>query len=345
MYRIALLKILHQQLLLYENSYGFSKIKFSRCLHAGISRQQNQQNSEEANVLRKRKFVPPTPSQRTSDLLPQQARVVICGGGIAGCSVAYHLALLGWGKDTLLIDQHTVGDGPLCSSGFVGCYQPTYNELKLAEYSVKLITELTEKGLPTGWRQVGSLNLSRSFDRMTTYRRMKSVGVAWGMPCKLLSPEECKVKCPLIATEDLHGGLWIPNDGICDPQLVCQTFLNEAMSLGVQVIEHCAVNKIHSASGKVSHVETTCGTVTCEYFVNCAGFWAREVGTLSSPPVKIPLKSVEHHLLYTKPITDLDPMTPFVRDYDGRVYFREKDGAIMAGWFQTQMHFLTSTTE
>lgn len=290
--------------------------------------------TEISNVLRKRKFVPIATSiiQFDAKRLPAKARVVICGGGVVGASVAYHLALLGWGMDTLLLEQHTVGgDGPLCASGFVSSYEPTRSELKLAEYSLKLIKKLTSDGLPTGWNQVGSLNLGRTFDRMTSYKRQKSIGAAWGIPCEVLTPEECREKCELIEIGDIRGGLWIPDDGVCDPNLVCHTFIEEAKLMGVKVVEHCAVKKIRSEFGKVSRVDTSAGNITCDYFVNCTGFWAREVGTLSNPVVKIPLKSVEHHYLYTKPIPHLDSMTPFVRDYDGGVYFREKNGCIMAG--------------
>lgn len=293
-----------------------------------------------SDVLRKRKFVPSVSSQSptVSGVLPAKARVVVCGGGVVGASVAYHLALLGWGQDTLLLEQHTIGgDEPLCASGFVSSYEPTSSELKLAEYSLELIKELTAQGLPTGWKQVGSLNLGRTFDRMTSYKRQKSIGVAWGIPCEVLSPDDCKTKCDLINIEDIRGGLWIPDDGVCDPNLVCRTFIDEARRMHVQVIEHCAVKKIRTDGDKVSRIDTSAGNITCDYFVNCTGFWAREVGTLSNPVVKIPLKSVEHHYLYTKPIPGLDPMTPFVRDFDGGVYFREKDGCIMAGIFNQQI--------
>uniref|UniRef100_A0A1A9VCK3 Pyruvate dehydrogenase phosphatase regulatory subunit, mitochondrial n=1 Tax=Glossina austeni TaxID=7395 RepID=A0A1A9VCK3_GLOAU len=315
-------------ILLYNIDYGFS---FLSCVTTKSFQ------TDAADVLRKRKFVPPAPPKMAEGSLPTEVRVVVCGGGIVGASVAYHLALLGWGKDTLLIEQHTVGgDSPLCASGFVGRYEPTYCELKLTEYSLDLIKELTEKNLPTGWKQVGSLNLARQFDRMTSYQRMKSIGKAWGISCEVWTPEECQAKCPLIDIKDIKGGLWIPDDGVCDPHLVCVSLIQEAKRMGVRVIEHCAVKKVLTDSGKVQQIDTTSGKLSCEFFVNCTGFWAREVGTLSTPVVKIPLKSVEHHFLYTKPIDGLNPLTPFVRDFDGGVYFREKDGGIMAGGFERE---------
>lgn len=156
-------------------------------------------------------------------------------------------------------------DTQLHSSDLAGRFEPSYTELKLAEYSINLIKEFTERGLPTGWMQVGSLNLARTFDRMTSFNRMKSQGLAWGIPCAILTPEQCKEKCPLIDTKDIIGGLWIPEDGVCDSQLICQTMIKEAMSMGVQVVEHCAVKKIRTTHNKVSQVETTGGTVDCKF--------------------------------------------------------------------------------
>nr|XP_014093970.1 pyruvate dehydrogenase phosphatase regulatory subunit, mitochondrial [Bactrocera oleae] len=296
----------------------------------------------QANVLRKRKFKPHEPdSVATMIKLPEQARVVICGGGTVGASLAYHLALQGWGKDTLLIEQDKVGGGnPWAASGLAGRFEPSYTELKLAEYSIDLIKSLTEQGLSTGWQPVGSLNLARTFDRMTAFHRMRSQGRAWGINCEILTPEQCQERCPLIKTSDLAGGLWIPEDGVCDPHQVCQSFAEEAQRLGVQVVEQCAVLKINSAHSKVSRIETTAGDILCDFFVNCTGFWARGVGTLSTPKVKVPLKAVEHHYLHTKPIEGLDPMTPFVRDYDGGVYFRERNGRILAGGFEREAKML-----
>lgn len=292
----------------------------------------DQNNQMSSNVLRKRKFVPQTPKQDPVSGLPEKARVVVCGGGIIGASVAYHLAKMGWGKDTVLIEQDKVGGGsPWLASGFAGRFEPTYTEVKLTQYSIALIKELTEQGLPTGWKQVGSLNLARVYDRMTYYKRMKSMGVASGIACKVLTPEECKEMCPLLEVSDLIGGFWIPDDGVCNPTLLCQSFVQEAKRMGVTVVEHIGLKKIRTSDGKVSRVDTTSGDIVCDFFVNCTGFWAREVGTLSTPVVKVPLKAVEHHFLHTKPIAGLDPMTPFVRDFDGGIYFREMDGRILAG--------------
>ncbi|XP_055911964.1 pyruvate dehydrogenase phosphatase regulatory subunit, mitochondrial [Eupeodes corollae] len=288
-------------------------------------------------IFRKRKFRPIQPEINSAQNLPSEAKVVICGGGIMGASVAYHLALKGWGPQTVLIEQAKIGGGSKWSDiGIAGRFEPTYNALKLAEYSIDLVKDLTNRGHSTGWKQVGSLSLARTFDRMTSYNRMKSQGSAWGIPCEIVTPEQCKELCPIIEIDDLAGGLWISADGICDPPLVCDTFISEAKRMGATIIEHCALKKVRQGINKVIQAETTSGNIDCEFFVNCSGFWAREVGTLSTPVVKIPLQPVERHFLHTKPIEGLDPNTPFVRDCDGEIYFREKNGGILAGGFESE---------
>lgn len=266
---------------------------------------------------------------------PSSARVVVCGGGIMGASVAYHLAKLGWAGDTVLIEQNRVGGGTTWhSSGLIGVYKPSLAQVKLTQSSISLYEELESKGLPTGWKRCGSVNLARTRDRMTVFRRMKAQSVAWRIYCELLTPEQCKEKCPLINIDDVIGGLWIPEDGVADPYDTCLSIIGEAKRMGVKVVENCTIKKIVQINGKVSSVTTDLGSINCEYFVNCAGFWARGVGQLSEPYVKVPLHAVEHYYLHTKPIPELDPLTPVLRDQDGYIYIRENNGRFLAGGFE-----------
>lgn len=151
-----------------------------------------------------------------------------------------------------------------------------------------------------------------------------------------MTPEKIKELCPILETSDIIGGLYIPDDGIGNPHLVCKSLIKEAVKMGVTVVEHCSVTNIKSKDAKVKSVETTLGSIECVYFVNCAGFWARKVGELSTPQVKVPLHAVEHYYLHTKPIPDLNPMMPVIRDLDGHVYMRENNGRILAGGFELQ---------
>ncbi|XP_028166816.1 pyruvate dehydrogenase phosphatase regulatory subunit, mitochondrial isoform X4 [Ostrinia furnacalis] len=267
--------------------------------------------------------------------LPSKAKVVICGGGVMGAAVAYHLAKRGWGDQTLLIEKELAGGGSRWhSSGLVGMFKPSLAQVRLAQSSIRLLQELESRGRSTGWKQCGSLLLARTRDRMTVYRRMKSQSVSWGIPCELVTPKRCQEIWPMLNVDDILGGLWIPNDGVGDPHLFCMSLLKEAVENGVGVMENCSITKVLSKDDRVCGVETTAGAIECEYFVNCAGFWARQVGQLSNPQVKVPLLPCEHYYLHTKPIENLDPMTPVVRDPDGYIYLRERDGCILAGGFE-----------
>lgn len=156
----------------------------------------------------------------------------------------------------------------------------------------------------------------------------------WGIECEILTPQQCQEKCPILSTEDLLGGLWIPKDGVANPTLICETLIEESTKLGVRVIENCGVIEVAQEDGRVSAVKTTKGHLKCEYFVNCGGFWARNIGQMSKPCVKVPLHAVEHYYLHTKPIDGLDSYTPVVRDLDGQIYIRESRGRILGGGFE-----------
>uniref|UniRef100_A0A0A9WV29 Pyruvate dehydrogenase phosphatase regulatory subunit, mitochondrial n=1 Tax=Lygus hesperus TaxID=30085 RepID=A0A0A9WV29_LYGHE len=267
--------------------------------------------------------------------VPREAEVVVCGGGVVGAAVAYHLAEMGWGEKTVILEQAKIGGAPTwSSSGLVGVFKPTLAQVRLCQTSMELIHQLEAQGLSTGWKQCGSLCLARTNDRMTVFRRMKALSVSWNIDCKLLTPIEAKDLCPLIRIDDLKGALWIPGDGVGDPYMLCHSLLKSAIAKGVRVYETCSVGTVHSKNGAVKSVESSRGVIQCKAFVNCAGFWARQLGMKSNPPVKIPLHPVEHYYLRTKPAPIIDPLMPVVRDQDGHIYFREHEGYIIAGGFE-----------
>ncbi|XP_014279894.1 pyruvate dehydrogenase phosphatase regulatory subunit, mitochondrial isoform X1 [Halyomorpha halys] len=266
--------------------------------------------------------------------LPSSVDVVICGGGLVGASVAYHLAQMGWGPRTILLEQASLGGAPTWNTiGLVGVFKPTLAQVRLCQTSMEMIRDLEALGLPTGWKQCGSLCLARTSDRMTVFRRMKSLSISWNIDCELVTPIEAQRKCPLIAIDDLKGGLWIPGDGVGDPYTLCSSLLKLAVSKGLRVYENCSVSSVIAKNGRVDKVVTPYGGINCSAFVNTAGFWARELGARSLPPVKIPIHPVEHYHLLTVPM-NIDPMMPVVRDLDGYIYFREYEGCIVAGGFE-----------
>ncbi|XP_031826376.1 pyruvate dehydrogenase phosphatase regulatory subunit, mitochondrial [Nomia melanderi] len=269
------------------------------------------------------------------DPLPKNAKVVICGGGVMGGAVAYYLSLMGLGHQTVIVESGRVGGGTTWhTSGLVGAFKPSLTQVKLAQDSIALYKELEERGLSTGWKQCGSLSLARTRDRMTFFRRMKAQSISRNIECYLVTPKQVQEICPLLRVDDLVGGLWIPGDGVGDPYQICLTLIGEAKKNGVKVFENCKVTKVVTHNEGIEAIETTYGAIECEHFVNCAGFWARNVGKLSEPHVKVPLHPVEHYYLHTQPINGLDPMTPVIRDLDGYIYFRENNGRLLAGGFE-----------
>ena len=145
---------------------------------------------------------------------------------------------------------------------------------------------------------------------------------------------QVKQYCGLVHTEDLLGGLWVPGDGVANPHEICLALGCEAMERGVRVVEQCSVRGVTTEHGRIRAVDTSRGRVECDYFVNSAGFWSRHVGEMSSPVVAVPIHPCEHYHLHTKPVPDLPPDTPVVRDPDGYVYFRENEGRFLAGGFE-----------
>ncbi|XP_054274258.1 pyruvate dehydrogenase phosphatase regulatory subunit, mitochondrial isoform X2 [Macrosteles quadrilineatus] len=297
-----------------------SNLAISRKIHAPSSSRSNELKSA---------------NHEQSEKLPDFSKVVICGGGVLGASVAYHLAELGWGKHTVVLEQGRLGGGMTYhSSGLVGVFKPSRAQVRLCKESVQLYSSLSAQGVNLGWTQCGSLNVARTRDRMTHFRRMKAASVALGIECELVTPEQAQKLCPIIQVDDLKGGLWIPGDGVCNPYEMCISLLELAKQKGVQVYEFCGVDKVLTEGDRVSGVETNLGVMGCDTFVNCGGFWARHIGQMSDPVVKVPLHPVEHYYLHTKPIEGLDPSTPVMRDLDGQVYLRQHDGCLLAGGFE-----------
>ena len=267
--------------------------------------------------------------------LPQSAKVVICGGGAQGAAIAYKLAEAGWGSDVLLIEQGQLGGGTTWhATGLMGILKPSNLETKIAVMSRDLYTEMEEKGWYTGFRKCGSLWVAKKKDRMYQYKKMAACAVQHNLECKILNPDQVKQYCGLVNTDDLIGGLWVPGDGVANPHEICLALGLEAMEKGVQVAERCSLKGIRTEDGKVKAVETSGGLVHCDYFINSTGFWSRHVGEMSSPSVAVPIHPCEHYHLHTKPVPDLPPDTPVVRDPDGHIYFRENEGRFLAGGFE-----------
>ncbi|CAL1532543.1 unnamed protein product [Lymnaea stagnalis] len=268
--------------------------------------------------------------------LPSQTRVVICGGGILGSSVAYHLAQRGW-TDVVILEQGRLTCGTTWhSAGLIGQVRTSATEMKILNYSKRLYESLQKDGHDIGWKQTGSISVARTKERLVEFKRKHATAKTVGVETHLMSPIEAKKHCPILFTDDLVGAMWIPQDGVVNAQALSQTLAKWAVSKGVRVYEGVGVTKVVTSKGEVTDVKTTAGDIKCEYFINCAGQWARTVGKMTHPKtVKAPLHSCEHYYLLTKPQDGIHTMMPVVRDYDGQVYFREWGGGMLAGGFES----------
>ena len=185
--------------------------------------------------------------------IPTQARIVIVGGGIAGCSTAYHLSLMGE-RDVLLLEQGKLTCGTTWhAAGLIGQMRPNRNMTRMSQYGIELYSKLeAETGLATGWKQCGSVNVAGSAERMKVLRKQASLARSFGVEVEVIDAQRAGELYPLLRTEDLHGGLWIPGDGKANPADLCMSLAKGARNRGVKVVEDIEVTGVLSADGRVT---------------------------------------------------------------------------------------------
>jgi 4-methylaminobutanoate oxidase (formaldehyde-forming) len=265
--------------------------------------------------------------------LPQHARVVVVGGGIVGCSVAYHLAMMGW-TDVVLLEQGQLTCGTTWhAAGLVGQMRANRNMTRMSKYGIELYARLEqETGLATGWRACGSVTVARTPERMQMLRRQMALARSFGVEVHDISPMEVAQRVPLLRTDDLCGAVWLPGDGKANPADLTMSLAKGARQRGVKIFEGVEVTGVSQAQGQVRGVQTLAGDVSCEIVVNCAGQWARQLGLLAG--VNVPLYSAEHFYLVTGKIDGIHPLWPVVRDPDGFIYYKEEVGGLVMGGFE-----------
>lgn len=268
-------------------------------------------------------------------LLPAAAKVVICGAGVIGNSIAYNLVKRGW-TDIVVLEKGRIGCGATWrSSGLVGQLQPTIDGI-LARSSAKLYQELHDAGHDIGWRRCGSLSVARTEKRMTSLLRLAAEARARGIECTVQQPYKLLEYHPHLLTKDLVGGVFVPGDGIVDPVALCQTMADLAQQGGATYIEDCHVNRVVSDQGVVVQAETELGSISCEYFILAGGMWSRELGQTSQPKFMVPIHAAKHSFAITKALDQPSGCLPVVWDYDGRVYCRTfGDGFLLGGFEET----------
>ncbi|MFX1766887.1 FAD-dependent oxidoreductase [Paraburkholderia sp. A1RI-2L] len=277
-----------------------------------------------------------------STSVPTHARVVIVGGGIVGCSVAYHLTKLGW-RDVVLLEQGALSCGTTWhAAGLVGQLRSQQSMTKLIRYSTALYAELeAETGLATGWKQCGSLSVARTGERMTQLKRTAASARAYGVVCDVIGPREAGELWPVMRTDDLLGAVWLPGDGKANPTDLTQSLARGARQRGARIVENTRITAVHTEATPSGRAATGVswrnkdgeeGTLHAEIVVNCAGQWAKAVGRMCG--VTVPLHSAEHYYIVTERIAGVHPDLPVMRDPDGFIYFKEEVGGLVMGGFE-----------
>ena len=271
-----------------------------------------------------------------ANVLPERARVVIIGGGIVGCSVAYHLTKLGW-KDVVVLERYEMTSGTTWhAAGLVTQFRTTKTLIEIAKYGVELYGTLEdETGVPTGFRQTGSIALAGTNGRADELKRIMSMSRGFGIEMEEITLREAEDMWPLLNTTDLESALFIPGDGQCLPDQTALSIAEGARQGGATIIEHVKVTGVDTLNGAATGVRTDQGNIECEIVVNCGGMWAREIGALCG--VSVPLQAAEHMYLITKPM-GIPYEIASLRDPDSQIYFRrdkEEEGAILMGGFES----------
>ena len=271
-----------------------------------------------------------------SSTLPSRARVVVIGGGVIGTSIAYHLGHMGW-TDTVLVERDQLTSGTTWhAAGLMVTFGSTSEtSTELRKYTRDLYTRLeAETGLATGFKPVGFIELAADQGRLEEYRRVSTFNRHVGVDVHELSPREVAGMFPLARTDDLLAGFYVEGDGRVNPVDVTMSMAKGARQQGVTIAQGVTVTDVVVKDGAVKAVVTDHGTIECEYVVNAAGMWARQLGAMSG--VSIPLQAAEHYYLTTEEMEGLDPSWPVIEDPGNFGYYREEVGGLMIGLFESK---------
>src|SRR4029077_3931886 len=302
------------------------------CDHgAGVHRQPRRYRPDELDAARGDRRI--LIRRNSVQSIPSDARVVIIGGGIVGCSVADHLAKRGC-SDVLLFERKQLTCGTTWhAAGLVGQLRATQNLTRLAQYTTQLYEGLErETGQATGFRQVGSIPVAAREARFEELKRAAAMPRCFGLEVQIPSPGAAKERWPLLSTDDLVGAVFLPKDGQTNPVDTTQALARGARRGGVGIVEDLRVTGIQSERGRVIGVATEAGEVRADVVVNCAGMWAREVAGWAN--ASVPLHAAEHFYIVTQPIRGLSSGLPILRDADACSYFKQDAGKLLVGWFE-----------
>ncbi|MDO8882317.1 FAD-dependent oxidoreductase [Pseudotabrizicola sp.] len=268
--------------------------------------------------------------------LPDKARAVVIGGGISGCSVAYHLAKAGW-SDVVLLERKRLTSGTTWhAAGLIGQLRASANMTRLARYSAELYVGLeAETGIATGMRQVGSISMALTADRMEELRRQATMARIFGVDVEEVSPTAIKAMYPHLNVSDAVGGVHLPLDGQCDPANIAMALARGARMRGAMIAEGVLVERVTVANGRVTGVDYAGpegpGHIAADVVINCGGMWGRDLAAQNG--VTVPLHACEHFYLVTEPISGLGHL-PVLRVPDECAYYKSDAGKMMLGAFE-----------
>ena len=265
--------------------------------------------------------------------VPAKARAVIIGGGVVGCSIAYHLGKLGW-KDVVLLERKQLTCGTTWhAAGLIAQLRATQNMTRLAKYSQELYFGLEdETGVATGFKRNGSMTVALTDERMEELRRSAAMARAFGVEIDEISASDIDSRYPGLKIDDVVGGVFLPKDGQADPVNITQALAKGARNYGAKIIQGVKVTDIHQTDGRVTGVMTDQGPIEADYVVNAGGMWAREIGAMAG--VAVPLHACEHFYIVTEGIDGLTSNLPVLRVPDECAYYKEDAGKILLGAFE-----------
>ena len=264
---------------------------------------------------------------------PDRAEVVVIGGGIVGCSIAYHLTRRDI-SDVVLLEQGTLTCGTTWhAAGLVSQLKSTHSLTRLATYSARLFEELEdETGQATGYRTPGSISVADNEQRWEEILRGATMAEGVGVETQVIDLDEAKRRWPLMRTDDLVGALYIPRDGQTSPVDTTMALAKGAKSRGARVIEGVSVTELKVTNGNISGVVTEQGEIETDTVVLATGMWTRHLAAQIG--VNVPLQACEHFYIVTEPIEGMEIGTPTLRDPGNHTYFKEETGKLMAGFFE-----------
>ncbi len=264
---------------------------------------------------------------------PSSTKVVVIGGGVIGCSVAYHLTKFGC-KDVILLERDQLTSGTTWhAAGLVSQLGPSAAITKIRKYTLDLYKNLEkEVDHSAGLRLNGALSIAQTDYRWQELKRQATTAQLYDVDLKILSKDEIKKNFPMMYTEDLKGGILMPGDGSADPSGVTHMLAKGARKEGAKIFEHSSVETILTRNGRVNGVRVNGQNIECEYVVLATGMWSRQIGKRIG--VSIPLYPAEHFYVITEPIKNLSPNLPVIRDFDSSVYFKEDAGKLLIGIFE-----------